>query len=54
VGALLPLPLHAVRAARRPLRVVMAAVPAVDAWLAVQPQLPLIAAGAVLAVLLIH
>jgi len=50
----LPLRLRTFRAVRRPLRFVVTAAPAVDGWLVLQPQLPLIAAGAVLAVLLIH
>jgi len=50
----LPLRIGLFRAIRRPARFALTAAPMVDAWLVVQPQLPLIAAGAILAVLLIH
>src|SRR5207302_8376115 len=50
----LPVRLRPFRAVRRPVRFLLAAGPAVDGWLVLQPQLPLITAGAVLAVLLVH
>src|SRR5207302_1749848 len=52
--AALPVRLRPFRAVRRPVRFLLASGPAVDGWLVLQPQLPLITAGAVLAVLLVH
>jgi hypothetical protein len=51
-----PWPVRArrVRALRSPLRDAQKAVAAIDAWLTVQPQLPLVILGALLAILLIH
>ena len=49
-----PAGLRAYRAVRRPMRVVGAALPAVDGWLSQQPQMPLIAAGSLLAVIFIR
>jgi len=42
------------RAVRRPLRRALAATAAVDRWLVVQPQLPLLLAAALLAILFLH
>jgi hypothetical protein len=50
----LPVRLATARRARRAMRAVENAVPLVDAWAAQQPQLPLIAAGGLLAVVLIR
>lgn len=48
------LPLQVARRLRRPRRALARAVPWVDVWIAQQPQLPLIAAGGLLAVLLVR
>lgn len=47
-------PLRRVRALRRPRRALHRALPVLDAWISQQPQLPLIAAGGLLAVVLIR
>ncbi|MBV9100559.1 MAG: hypothetical protein JOZ46_03780 [Candidatus Dormibacteraeota bacterium] len=49
-----PLPLRSWRSLHGPVGLVLAAAGAVDAWLQVQPQLPLVVGGAVLALLLVH
>lgn len=49
-----PVPPSRVRAARTVWRALRRGIPAVDGWIAQQPQLPLIAAGSVLAVVLIR
>lgn len=53
-GRGLPIPLSRARRLRRAARQLQRAVPAVDGWVLQQPQLPLIAAGGLLAVLLIR
>ena len=45
---------RASRAVRRPARAVASALPAIDGWLAQQPQMPLIATGSLLAVILVR
>ena len=52
--ATLGMPLRLARSVRVPRRALAQAVPWVDGWIAQQPQLPLIAAGGLLAVLLIR
>ena len=49
-----PLPLHLWRALRRPVSFALFAASRVDEWLIVQPQLPLLVGGTVLALILIH
>ncbi|MGH7686267.1 MAG: hypothetical protein ACREN2_05560 [Candidatus Dormibacteria bacterium] len=49
-----PVPPSRVRAARHAWRALRRGIPVVDGWIAQQPQLPLIAAGSVLAVVLIR
>ena len=49
-----PIPLAAARRLRAPRRALRRALPLLDGWIAQQPQLPLIAAGGLLALLLIH
>ncbi|HEX6538329.1 MAG TPA: hypothetical protein VF155_04025 [Candidatus Dormibacteraeota bacterium] len=53
-GRSLAIPLSQVRPARRAARALQRMVPVVDAWALQQPQLPLIAAGGLIAVLLIR